>query len=128
MAKIRVAARRDVTPGSIQTCYVGRRRIALVCTLAGEFYALSDFCPHQQAPLAGGRLEYQIDAEDVGRYRLTDTEVLRCPWHGYEFDLTSGRAFADPEHMRVKTYAVTVEGDDIYVERDTAPSPAAARP
>lgn len=121
MTKIRVAARSEISPGDVRTCFVGRRRIALVCTSAGELRALADYCPHQQAPLAGGRLEYMTDADDVGRYRKTETQVLRCPWHGYEFDLVTGLSLADPERMRVKPYAVTVEGDDIYVERDQAP-------
>ena len=121
MTKIRVAARDEIGPGQVRTCFVGRRRIALVCTNDGELHALADNCPHQQAPLAGGRLEFMIDADDAGRYRMTDTQVLRCPWHGYEFDLESGLSLADPERMRVRSYAVSVEGDDIYVERETAP-------
>jgi 3-phenylpropionate/trans-cinnamate dioxygenase ferredoxin subunit len=128
VAKIRVAAKSEIAPGGVLTCWLDKRRIALVCSDKGELYALSDFCPHQQAPLATGRLDYVTDAEDVGQYHLTGTQVLRCPWHGYEFDLVSGRALADPERFRVKTYPVTVEGDDIFVERDTAPSrtPAAS--
>ena len=124
MAKVRVLARADIAPGEVKTCFIDRRRIALVCTAGDELYALADYCPHQQAPLAGGRLDYMTDAEDVGAYRLTAKQVLRCPWHGYEFDLETGCSLADPKRMRVKTYPVTVEDGEIYVERDAGLSRA----
>jgi nitrite reductase/ring-hydroxylating ferredoxin subunit len=126
VAKVRVLARADISPGEVKTCFVDRRRVALVCTERDELYALADYCPHQQAPLAGGRLDYMTDAEDVGAYRLTAKQVLRCPWHGYEFDLETGCSLADPKRMRVKTYPVTVEDGDIYLERDPGPSRGSA--
>jgi 3-phenylpropionate/trans-cinnamate dioxygenase ferredoxin subunit len=36
-------------------------------------------------------------------------EILRCPWHGWEFDITNGRSVFNPHRTRVKTYKVTVE-------------------
>jgi len=41
---------------------------------------------------------------------------LRCPWHGWEFDITSGRSIFNPHRVRVRTYAVIVEPDDPAVE------------
>jgi 3-phenylpropionate/trans-cinnamate dioxygenase ferredoxin subunit len=38
-------------------------------------------------------------------------EIIRCPWHGWEFDLTTGRSIFNPHRTRVKTYNVTVEPD-----------------
>ena len=43
-------------------------------------------------------------------------EILRCPWHGWEFDITTGRSVFNPHKTRVKTYEVTVEADDEAVE------------
>jgi nitrite reductase/ring-hydroxylating ferredoxin subunit len=126
LAKIRVLARADIGPGEIRTCFIDRRRVALVCTDEDELYALADYCPHQQAPLAGGRLDYMTDAADVGAYRLTAKQVLRCPWHGYEFDLETGCSLADPRRMRVKTYPVTVEDGEVYVERSAVPTGGSA--
>jgi nitrite reductase/ring-hydroxylating ferredoxin subunit len=42
--------------------------------------------------------------------------ILRCPWHGYEFDLETGRAFWDRDDMRVRVYAVCVEAGQIVLE------------
>jgi len=45
-----------------------------------------------------------------------DGEILRCPWHGWEFDLTTGRSIFNPHRVRVKAYDVTVEPEDPSVE------------
>ena len=42
-------------------------------------------------------------------------EVLRCPWHQWPFEIATGSCLVDPT-VRVKTYRVTIEGDDIVVE------------
>ena len=48
-----------------------------------------------------------------GEYRWgREGEILRCPWHGWEFDITSGRSIFNPHRVRVRTYEVTVEPDD----------------
>ncbi len=43
-------------------------------------------------------------------------EILRCPWHGWEFDITTGRSIFNPHRTRVKTHEVTVEPDDEAVD------------
>ena len=48
--------------------------------------------------------------DEPGRYRVSrHGEMLRCPWHGWEFDLRTGQSWCDPEHTWVKSYNVTVE-------------------
>jgi nitrite reductase/ring-hydroxylating ferredoxin subunit len=50
-----------------------------------------------------------------GEYRWgREGEILACPWHGWEFDLLTGRALADPR-VRLRLYPVTVRDDTIYV-------------
>ena len=38
-----------------------------------------------------------------------DGQILRCPWHGWEFDIATGRSVFNPHRLRVRTYDVTVE-------------------
>ncbi len=47
-----------------------------------------------------------------------DGEILRCPWHGWEFDILTGRSVFNPHKTRVRTYEVRVEteSDDPAVE------------
>jgi hypothetical protein len=51
-----------------------------------------------------------VDSSEPGEYRMSrQAEMLRCPWHGWEFDIRTGQSWCDPAKVRVKTYPVTVE-------------------
>jgi 3-phenylpropionate/trans-cinnamate dioxygenase ferredoxin subunit len=94
---------------------VGRREIVVVNTGEG-LHALFNRCPHQQAQLSRGRLSRAPAAGPVGEMRFDrDLRVLRCPWHHYEFDLTTGRCLADPERFRIAVYQVCEEEDAFAV-------------
>ncbi len=36
-------------------------------------------------------------------------EMLRCPWHGWEFDIRTGQSWCDPQRVRARLYPVAVE-------------------
>jgi nitrite reductase (NADH) small subunit len=113
----RVAFSKDELPdGSRKVIAVGRREIVVV-NGGGRLFAVFNRCPHQQAPLSAGALTgAMLPTTTVGDYAWgLDGGVLRCPWHKYEFDLSSGRCLADPERYRVATYEVREEGDEIAV-------------
>lgn len=64
-----------------------------VFNVDGECYAIHNQCPHQGAPLVEGQLTGLTTAEGIGEYRYDrEGEILRCPWHGWEFDVTDGRS------------------------------------
>jgi nitrite reductase (NADH) small subunit len=44
-----------------------------------------------------------------------DGEILRCPWHGWEFELATGATITKPT-LRVKTFPVLVEHGQLVVE------------
>ena len=78
--------------------------------VAGEYFALVNRCPHEGAPLCRGRVVGLASAEKPGQYSLTrQGELLRCPWHGWEFDIRTGQSWCDPETVRARSYNVTVE-------------------
>ena len=102
-------------PGAVRRVVVDGRGIAIVRTSTGEIYALRDACPHQGAALSAGIVETMIDGDAPGNTWMTRNEVLRCPWHHYEFDVKTGVALGDPECKRVKTYAVRVANGQIIL-------------
>jgi nitrite reductase/ring-hydroxylating ferredoxin subunit len=74
---------------------------------------LRNSCPHQGAPLCRGAITGMTVPSTPGEYVWArEGEILRCPWHGWEFDVTSGRSVCNPHRTRVKTYEVTVEEDE----------------
>ncbi len=103
-----VARVSDLPPGSRKIVSVEGRSIG-VFNVKGEYYALRNMCPHQGAPLCEGSLHGTAATTKPGEYEwIREGEILRCPWHGWEFDVTNGRSIFNPHKMRVKVYDVTV--------------------
>ncbi|MCL4545292.1 MAG: Rieske (2Fe-2S) protein [Chloroflexi bacterium] len=79
----------------------------------GSFFALLNRCPHQGAPLYLGKVTGTSLPSAPGEYRWgRDGEIVRCPWHGWEFDLTTGRSIFNPHRVRVRAYQVSIEYDE----------------
>jgi nitrite reductase (NADH) small subunit len=95
---------------------VGSRDIVVVRSGSGELHAVAGRCLHQGAPLAGGRLLADVEGESPGEYRLVEgREVLKCPWHGYEYDVVTGCALFD-RRRRLRTYEVAERDGRVVVE------------
>ncbi|SEH64210.1 nitrite reductase (NADH) small subunit [Halopenitus malekzadehii] len=82
----------------------------------GEFYAISNRCSHQSAPMCKAG-EEKINAEHTwtktrGRVDAEDCSVT-CPWHLWKWDLESGKNEASGQ--RIATFDVTVEDDSVFV-------------
>lgn len=95
---------------------IGRRSICVVRTEKG-YYALNDACPHYGASLSLGTVSGTMvpSAPQTYDYGMENC-VLRCPWHGWEFDLETGRALFDPNGMKARTYSVKVVDDRVVLE------------
>jgi nitrite reductase/ring-hydroxylating ferredoxin subunit len=99
----------SLPPGTQRRVEVGGRAIA-VYNVDGRFFALRDVCPHQGAPLSAGVVVSVLTADRPGAYDFCPTRKhVRCPWHGWEYDLATGKSWYDPERDRVRAYEVGVE-------------------
>ena len=108
MARHVVAAAGEIAPGSAKKVTVRGRDIAIF-NVHGEFFALLDRCPHEGASLCRGRIVGLAQSDEPGKYRLTRKgELVRCPWHGWEFDIRTGRSWCDPKGTFVRQYAISV--------------------
>jgi 3-phenylpropionate/trans-cinnamate dioxygenase ferredoxin subunit len=114
--RVVVAKAAEFPAGSRKILKVGGREIGVFHTRAGVF-ALRSSCPHQGAPLCLGTVTGTTLPSKPGEYIWgMEGQVLRCPWHGWEFDMQTGVGLYDPyRHERVATYAVRVEDGDIVV-------------
>jgi|SRR5215470_11062093 len=99
MALERAAKVSEIPVGSIKELQIGGNSVALA-NVGGTFYAISNTCLHRGGPLGQGQLE---------------GTVVTCPWHGWQFDVTTGRAVMNP-NARVACLRAEVRGDEIYVD------------
>jgi len=108
----------ELPPGSRRIVEVEGRSIG-VFNVHGAYYGLRNSCPHQAAPLCLGSVQGMLLPSKPGEYDWArDGEILRCPWHGWEFDILTVRSVFNPHKTRVRTYEVRVESesDDPSVE------------
>jgi nitrite reductase (NADH) small subunit len=109
----------ELRPGEVRIVRLGRSREVGVFNVGGRFYALTNICPHQGAPLCLGPVTgtTATGAEHTGAPALEwvrDGEIVRCPWHRWEFDIATGRTVF-PSRFCVKTYPVRVEPESNLV-------------
>jgi nitrite reductase (NADH) small subunit len=109
-----VVARADeLVPGGRRVVKVGGREIG-VFNVAGSFYGVRNVCPHRSGPLCLGRLRPLVEWEGEQTTYQRENEILKCPWHQYEFDLETGACIVDPK-LRVRSYRVERDGDDVVL-------------
>lgn len=96
---VKVAITSDITPGSAQTVDANGTEVALFNN-EGKYYAINNTCLHKEGPLGEGEL---------------DGEIITCPWHKWEYDITNGQCKTHP-NSSVSCYEVKVEGQDILVK------------
>jgi len=94
----RVAKVAEIPAGTIREFQVEGKVIALA-NVGGKFHAINNSCLHRGGPLADGVLE---------------GSVVTCPWHGWQFDVTSGKVSQNPA-VGVDCYTLEVRGEDIFV-------------
>jgi len=71
-----------------------------VFRVEGNLFAIENTCPHRGGPLGEGDLE---------------GNVVTCPWHGWQFDVTTGVSPVNPA-ANVKKFNCKVEGGDVLID------------
>jgi len=80
----------------------------------GGVHGIRNRCPHHGAPLCHGSVRRRSVGEP-GRYALGERRVLRCPWHGWEFDLATGLCADDPA-QRAAVYPAEIADGRVRVQ------------
>jgi 3-phenylpropionate/trans-cinnamate dioxygenase ferredoxin subunit len=100
VARHRVAKRSEIAPGTTRLVVADGAEI-LLCNVDGQLYAVEDVCTHDGGPLDQGDLE--------------GANVV-CPRHGATFDVRTGDVITLPAVVPLMTFAVSIEGDDVFVD------------
>ena len=104
-----VARTTEIPPGGNKVVEVEGRDI-VVFHVNGEFFALLNRCPHEGAPLDKAACVARLTSPEPGVYQRSRVgELLRCAWHGWEFDIRNGQSYFDPARVKVRTYPVVIE-------------------
>lgn len=106
MALVKACSKSDVPPGGLKLINAGGKDL-VVANVGGNFYAMDNWCTHEQGNLSEGAL------------RKT---VLTCPEHGAQFDVTTGKVLIGPDQEPAesippeKSYKVQIQGNDVMVD------------
>jgi nitrite reductase/ring-hydroxylating ferredoxin subunit len=106
----------DFPVGSHKVVSVGRASIG-VFNVDGELYAMPNICPHQFGPVCEGHVTATMLSDsdhDWQHYWGLHGRVISCPWHGIEFDVTTGEALANPK-LKVRKYPVSVIENEVRI-------------
>jgi len=87
-----------LSPGEVTEVIIGGTAIA-IANVDGSFFALSNACPHAGGPLGEGTMEGGL---------------LRCPYHGWTFDVADGACRTNPD-VKATTFDVHIERDAVCV-------------
>jgi nitrite reductase/ring-hydroxylating ferredoxin subunit len=116
MAKHVVAPATDIPPGGRKLVQVNGRAV-VVFNVNGEFFALNNRCPHRGGNLSQGVTTGLVLSREPGDYQYTRKgEIIRCPWHSWEFDIRTGQSWCDPGKVKARRYQVSVEHGATLVE------------
>lgn len=92
----------------------GKRTLG-VFRIAGRLHALLNFCPHMGAPLCEGSIHGTHAPSQVGEFDpVLSDQVIRCPWHGWEFDMATGKGLYDAKG-RIPVFPVTTRDDGMII-------------
>jgi nitrite reductase/ring-hydroxylating ferredoxin subunit len=108
MALVRACGKSEVPVGALKFISAGGNDF-VIANVDGKFYAMGNWCTHEQGNLSEGELK---------------KNVLTCPEHGAQFDVTTGRVLLGPDEASPdsispeKSYKLVVRGDDLMLETD----------
>ena len=100
--------------GERRVVEVDGKRIG-VFNVASRYFALHNRCPHMAGNLCEGPITgTTLPAEEYAFVYGRQGEIIRCAWHGWEFEIATGQCLIDPK-IRARTYPVTVEDGQLVV-------------
>jgi 3-phenylpropionate/trans-cinnamate dioxygenase ferredoxin subunit len=102
--------------GRMKLIRIGTRDIGVIRLQSGELRAVMNRCPHKGAPICQGIIGGVWDSPGPGELTFEATrQVLVCPWHGFEYDLKTGREVCWKGAGSLRMYPIEDEGGEVVV-------------
>jgi len=106
----------EIPVGSRKIVDIAGRSVGIF-NVEESYFAVRNSCPHKGAPLCKGIVDGYVKGDKPGEFEFErDGEILRCPWHGWEFDLKTGESVFNPHKVWVRSYPVSVESKALVPE------------
>ena len=106
MSRYVVAPTTDIPPGERKLFTIKGRPIAIF-NLDGDYFGMFNRCPHQGGSLCDGAVTGLVQSSSPGQYNYGRRgEFIRCPWHGWEFDIRTGKSYCAPDRIKARAYPV----------------------
>lgn len=116
MARYIVSKVGDIEAGSQELVKIKGREI-VVFNVDGEYFALLNRCPHEGASLMCGARFGLLQSDQPGQFTYTRCgEFIRCPWHGWEYDIRTGQSWCDPKDNKIKSYITHIADGETLVK------------
>jgi 3-phenylpropionate/trans-cinnamate dioxygenase ferredoxin subunit len=105
--RFNIGSSRDFVIGELKLVEVNKREIGVVRLQNGELRAVMNRCPHKGAPICRGIIGGAWGSTGPGEITLDKSrDVLVCPWHGFAFDLSTGKEVYWKRASRLRMYAI----------------------
>jgi nitrite reductase/ring-hydroxylating ferredoxin subunit len=118
LKSVTICSAEDLQPGQRKLVKVDGSEIAIV-NIDGELYAFRNKCPHQGVSMVHGSIGGAMLPSDPHSYQYgKHNEVIRCPLHGWGFEVKTGESLHNDKNCNLKTYDVRQEGESIVLYLD----------
>lgn len=97
---VRAASSDELKVNQMKLVHIGAKRIVIGRTENG-LVAFDDRCTHRGGSLAGGAM-------------ICGT--VQCPWHGSQFDVTSGDVKAGPAKEKIQVYVLSEHDGAVFLK------------
>lgn len=118
--RVRVCATADLPPGERTIIDTPAGPVG-VFNIDGQYFAIENRCAHQGGPVCTGKQQGALVGEFVGVGKRVkesfsdEVPAIACPWHGWEYDLRTGRHLGDPDYA-IRTFEVIETDGALFIE------------
>ncbi len=106
MTMIKLCKKSDVPENGMKGFSINGEKV-FVANVSGKYYVNSSECTHRGAPMEDGML---------------DDNIATCPWHGGQFDVTTGNNLSPPSPSPLKHFKSEIKGDEIWIDVYSEPN------
>ncbi len=83
-----------------------------VIRIEEDFKAYLNVCPHAGAPICQGEVSRLVVSDQPFlSYDDSEIKVVRCPWHNYEYDLSTGQGILSDAGKLISIATEEINGE-----------------